>query len=66
MPVQELPTADGVTIKVTVQVAWQIGDPVAAVAITARPCMPPSSRRSVPPSPPRPWPRAGAAGRAWW
>ena len=32
IPVQELPTADGVTIKVTAQVAWRIADPVAAVA----------------------------------
>jgi regulator of protease activity HflC (stomatin/prohibitin superfamily) len=31
IPAQELPTADGVTVKVTAQVAWQIIDPVAAV-----------------------------------
>jgi regulator of protease activity HflC (stomatin/prohibitin superfamily) len=31
VPAQELPTADGVTVKVTAQVAWQITDPVAAV-----------------------------------
>lgn len=31
VPAQELPTADGVTVKVTAQVAWQIVDPVAAV-----------------------------------
>lgn len=32
VPAQELTTADGVTIKVTAQVAWQIADPVAALA----------------------------------
>lgn len=31
VPAQELPTADGVTVKVTAQVAWSISDPVAAV-----------------------------------
>lgn len=31
VPAQELPTADGVTVKVTAQVAWQILDPVAVV-----------------------------------
>lgn len=31
VPPQELPSADGVTVKVTAQVAWQIADPVAAV-----------------------------------
>lgn len=31
VPAQELPTADGVTVKVTAQVAWQIIDPVAVV-----------------------------------
>lgn len=32
VPAQELPTADGVTIKATAQVAWRIADPVAALA----------------------------------
>jgi regulator of protease activity HflC (stomatin/prohibitin superfamily) len=31
VPAQELPTADGVTVKVTAQVTWSITDPVAAV-----------------------------------
>lgn len=31
IPAQELPTLDGVTVKVTAQIAWQITDPVAAV-----------------------------------
>lgn len=31
VPAQELPTSDGVVVKVTAQVAWQIVDPVAAV-----------------------------------
>lgn len=31
VPAQELTTADGVTVKVTAQVTWQITDPVAAV-----------------------------------
>ena len=30
IPAQELPTADGVTVKVTAQITWQIIDPVAA------------------------------------
>ena len=32
VPAQELATADGVTLKVTAQVAWSISDPVAAVS----------------------------------
>lgn len=31
VPAQELPTGDGVTVKVSAQVSWQILDPVAAV-----------------------------------
>ena len=31
VPAQELPTSDGVTIKVSAQVTWQVIDPVAAV-----------------------------------
>lgn len=31
VPAQELPTADGVTIKITAQITWSILDPVAAV-----------------------------------
>jgi regulator of protease activity HflC (stomatin/prohibitin superfamily) len=31
VPAQELPSADGVTVKVTAQAAWQIADPVAAI-----------------------------------
>jgi regulator of protease activity HflC (stomatin/prohibitin superfamily) len=32
IPAQELPTADGVTVKVTAQVTWQIVDAVAAIS----------------------------------